>query len=91
MNNDCFTNEDLLYLSDLTNMNVDFDDETFMNKLYSIYLKNYKIVKNYIMIDKIKKNDFKNVLNKRKSIFLFENIDLSKINFYLVIWKYLHS
>ena len=91
MNNDGFTNEDLLYLSDLTNMNVDFDDETFMNKLYSIYSENYKIIKNYILIEKIKKNDFKNVLNKRKSIFLFENIDISKINFYLVIWKHLHS
>lgn len=91
MNNYSFTNEDLLYLSKLTDMNVDFDDESFINKLYSIYLKNYKIIKNYILIDKIKKKDFMEVLNKRKSIFLFENIDLSKINFYLVIWKYLHS
>ena len=84
-------NEDLMYLSDLTSMNVDFDDEAFINKLYSIYLKNYKIISNYILIDKIKKRDLKNILSKRKSIFLFENIDLSKINFYLVIWKYLHS
>ncbi len=84
-------NEDLMYLSDLTSMNVDFDDEAFINKLYSIYLKNYKIISNYILIDKIKKKDLKNILSKRKSIFLFENIDLSKINFYLVIWKYLHS
>lgn len=84
-------NEDLMYLSDLTSMNVDFDDEVFINKLYSIYLKNYKIISNYILIDKIKKKDLKNILSKRKSIFLFENIDLSKINFYLVIWKYLHS
>lgn len=84
-------NEDLMYLSDLTSTNVDFDDETFINKLYSIYLKNYKIISNYILIDKIKKRDLKNILSKRKSIFLFENIDLSKINFYLVIWKYLHS
>ena len=84
-------NEDLMYLSDLTSMNVDFDDEAFLNKLYSIYLKNYKIISNYILIDKIKKKDLKNILSKRKSIFLFENIDLSKINFYLVIWKYLHS
>ena len=84
-------NEDLMYLSDLTSMNVDFDDEAFINKLYSIYLKNYKIISNYILIDKITKKDLKNILSKRKSIFLFENIDLSKINFYLVIWKYLHS
>lgn len=84
-------NEDLMYLSDLTSTNVDFDDEAFINKLYSIYLKNYKIISNYILIDKIKKKDLKNILSKRKSIFLFENIDLSKINFYLVIWKYLHS
>ena len=84
-------NEDLMYLSDLTSTNVDFDDEAFINKLYSIYLKNYKIISNYILIDKIKKRDLKNILSKRKSIFLFENIDLSKINFYLVIWKYLHS
>ena len=84
-------NEDLMYLSDLTSTNVDFDDEAFINKLYSIYLKNYKIISNYILIDKIKKRDLKNMLSKRKSIFLFENIDLSKINFYLVIWKYLHS
>ena len=84
-------NEDLMYLSDLTSTNVDFDDEEFINKLYSIYLKNYKIISNYILIDKIKKRDLKNILSKRKSIFLFENIDLSKINFYLVIWKYLHS
>lgn len=84
-------NEDLMYLSDLTSMNVDFDNEAFINKLYSIYLKNYKIISNYILIDKIKKKDLKNILSKRKSIFLFENIDLSKINFYLVIWKYLHS
>lgn len=84
-------NEDLMYLSDLTSMNVDFDDEAFINKLYSIYLKNYKIISNYILIDKIKKRDLKSILSKRKSIFLFENIDLSKINFYLVIWKYLHS
>ena len=84
-------NEDLMYLSDLTSTNVDFDDEAFINKLYSIYLKNYKIISNYILIDKIKKRDLKNILCKRKSIFLFENIDLSKINFYLVIWKYLHS
>ena len=83
-------NEDLMYLSDLTSTNVDFDDEAFINKLYSIYLKNYKIISNYILIDKIKKKDLKNILSKRKSIFLFENIDLSKINFYLVIWKYLH-
>ena len=84
-------NEDLMYLSDLTSTNVDFDDEAYINKLYSIYLKNYKIISNYILIDKIKKRDLKNILSKRKSIFLFENIDLSKINFYLVIWKYLHS
>ncbi len=84
-------NEDLMYLSDLTSTNVDFDDEAFINKLYSIYLKNYKIISNYILIDKIKKRDLKSILSKRKSIFLFENIDLSKINFYLVIWKYLHS
>ena len=84
-------NEDLMYLSDLTSTNVDFDDEAFINKLYSIYLKNYRIISNYILIDKIKKRDLKNILSKRKSIFLFENIDLSKINFYLVIWKYLHS
>lgn len=84
-------NEDLMYLSDLTSTNVDFNDEAFINKLYSIYLKNYKIISNYILIDKIKKRDLKNILSKRKSIFLFENIDLSKINFYLVIWKYLHS
>ena len=84
-------NKDLMYLSDLTSTNVDFDDEAFINKLYSIYLKNYKIISNYILIDKIKKRDLKNILSKRKSIFLFENIDLSKINFYLVIWKYLHS
>lgn len=84
-------NEDLMYLSYLTSTNVDFDDEAFINELYSIYLKNYKIISNYILIDKIKKRDLKNILSKRKSIFLFENIDLSKINFYLVIWKYLHS
>lgn len=84
-------NEDLMYLYDLTSTNVDFDDEAFINKLYSIYLKNYKIISNYILIDKIKKRDLKSILSKRKSIFLFENIDLSKINFYLVIWKYLHS
>lgn len=80
----------LFYVLDYYDKEDDID--CFLNCLIEKYNYNYNIIKNSIDIVPLKsKKDFINLLSRKKSIFLFEEIDLNNLYFYLIIWENLHS
>lgn len=84
--------QEILYLLYIINYRNKSDNlDCFFDCLIDKYNNNYNIIKNYLKLKPIvNKNDFLNILNKKKSIFLFEDIDLNNLNFYLIIWENLH-
>lgn len=91
IDNTSLQNQEAIYLLYVLNF-FKYEDNIryFVNVLFKRYKFNYNIVKKYINIIPYNKSSILSILNKKKSIFLFEEIDLDNINFYLVIWQDLH-
>lgn len=91
-NNTNLLDQEIMYLFYILNYyNKNDDIDCFFSCLIEKYNYNYNIIKNSIDIVPLQsKKEFLSLLNKKKSIFLFEEIDLTNFYFYSIIWESLH-
>ena len=91
-NNTLLSNESIIYIASLVVDKICSSNDDIMEILYKKYNDNKTLLsKYYPNINYSNKKDLLHYINNNKSYVLFEDINLSNIDYYCVLWESIFS